>query len=99
MGKAKVGPKGGVYVITVSGNKRYLNVNTQFCGPAGGAKASAFPVTTEKECRAALSYARYAPDPQGIRSCALKKAAKHGWRCGVTPPKKTKSSSSSCGCS
>ena len=95
MGKAKVGPKGGVYVITASGNKRYLNVNTQFCGPAGGAKASAFPVTTEKECRAALSYARYAPDPQGIRACALKKAAEKGWRCGA--PKKIKSSS--CGCS
>ena len=99
MGKAKIGPRGGVYVINQFGNKRYLNINTQFCGPAGGAKASAFPVTTEKECRAALSYARYAPNPQGIRTCALKKAAgEKGWRCGVSPQKIIKSSSS-CGCS
>ena len=97
MGKAKIGPRGGVYVITSTGNKRYLNINTQFCGPSGGAKASAFPVTTEKECRAALSYARYAPNPQGIRACALKKADENGWRCGVAVrPKKNKSS---CGCS
>ena len=83
-GKARVGPRGGVYVVTAAGNKKYLNVNTQFCGPAGGAKATAFPVNTEKRCRAALSYARYAPKPAGIRACALKKAKEKGWRCGCS---------------
>ena len=91
MGKAKVGPKGGVYVLTKSGNKKYLK-DSDFCGPAGGAGSTKFPVNTEKRCRAALSYARTAPNPNGIVRCALKKAKKMGWRCGVSQPKP------SCGC-
>ena len=93
MGRARIGPRGGVYVMTRSGNKRYLNINSQFCGPAGGAKAISFPVSTEKQCRAALSYARWAPNPCGIRACALAKAKEKGWRCGVSKPKDCK-----CGC-
>ena len=55
-----------------------------FCGPPCGYKPRSFPVSTEKECRAALSYARYASNPECIRRCALKKAKEHEWRCGVT---------------
>jgi len=55
-----------------------------FCGERCGYKPHSFPVTTEKQCRSALSYARYATDPNCIRNCALNKAKKHGWRCGVT---------------
>ena len=91
MGKAKVGPKGGVYVLTKAGNKKYLK-NNDFCGPVGGAGPTKFPVNTEKRCRAALSYARTAPNPEGIVNCALAKARKMGWKCGVTRPKP------SCGC-
>lgn len=91
MGKAKIGPKGGVYVLTKSGNKKYLK-NSDFCGPAGGAGPTKFPVNTEKRCRAALSYARTAPNPNGIVRCALSKAKKMGWRCGMSAPKQT------CGC-
>lgn len=87
--RVKTGPKGGRYV-EVNGNKRYINSNA-FCGPAGGAGPRNFPVNSEKRCRAALSYARKAPNPCGIVKCALKKAKKHGWKCGATSCK--------CGCS
>ena len=93
-GRARIGPKGGVYVLTKTGNKRYLNINSQFCGPAGGAKAISFPVTTQKQCRAALSYARYAPNPCGIKACALAKAKQKGWKCGGGTTKTKKD----CGC-
>jgi hypothetical protein len=55
-----------------------------FCGPAGGSSPRSYPVNTEARCRSALSYARYAPNPEGIRQCALQKAREHpNWRCGV----------------
>jgi hypothetical protein len=92
MGKAKVGPRGGVFIM-VNGTKKYLKSN-QFCGPAGGAGSTKFPVNSEKRCRAALSYARYAPKPCGIVHCALNKAKKAGWKCGAATKKKCK-----CGCS
>lgn len=44
-----------------------------FCGPAGGAPEGSYPVNTLKRARAALSYARNAPDPAGIRRCVRKK--------------------------
>ena len=53
-----------------------------FCGPSGGAVHGSYPVTSAKRCRAALSYARFAPRPCGIARCALRKAKKHGWKCG-----------------
>ena len=92
----KVGPRGGIYIKSKKTGK-YRNVPASaFCGAAGGAKnPRSFPVDTEKRCRAALSYARFAPRPCGIVKCALAKAAKHPkWKCGAATKKKCR-----CGCS
>lgn len=75
---------------------KYLDVpENLFCGTSGGYPAGThtFPVDSEKRCRAALSYSRYAPDPQGVRDCALKIAKEKGWNCGKYshPGKKKKS--------
>ena len=43
-----------------------------FCGPAGGAPKGSYPVNTKKRGIAALSYARHAPNPAGIKSCVCK---------------------------
>ena len=40
-----------------------------FCGPAGGAPAGSYPVTSAKQGRAAKAYARHAPNPGGIKKC------------------------------
>ena len=90
-----VGPKGGLYVKSKNSGK-YRNVPlSSFCGPAGGAGPRAFPVNTEKRCRAALSYARYAPKPCGVVKCALAKAKAHPkWKCGAQTKKECR-----CGCS
>lgn len=56
----------------------YKNVRT-FCGPAGGAAKGSYPVNSPGRARAALSYARYAPNPEGIKRCVRKQAAKNGW--------------------
>ena len=45
----------------------------KFCGPAGGAVKGSYPVNTTKRCSAALSYARFAPNPCGIAKCVHKK--------------------------
>lgn len=64
-------------------NKKYRNSKKSvFCGPDGGDKDGTFPVTSQEECRAALSYAHDAPNPAGIRRCALRKAKEKGWKCG-----------------
>ena len=47
-----------------------------FCGPSGGAAPGTYPVNTKKRCRAALSYARNAPNPAGIRACVKRKCGK-----------------------
>lgn len=47
---------------------KYKGVKT-FCGPSGGAPAGSFPVNTKDRAIAALSYARNAPNPSGIRAC------------------------------
>ena len=44
-----------------------------FCGPSGGAPAGSYPVNTKKRARAALSYARNAPNPEGIKACVRRK--------------------------
>ena len=44
----------------------------KFCGPAGGAPAGSFPVNTRSRAVAALSYARNAPNPAGIRKCVCR---------------------------
>lgn len=59
----------------------YTGLKTSdFCQPSD----RKFPVTTEKKCRAALSYSRWAKNPSAVKACALRKAKEHGWRCGVT---------------
>lgn len=51
----------------------YKNVKKKnFCGPSGGAPEGSFPVNTRKRARAALSYARNAPNPEGIKKCVRK---------------------------
>jgi hypothetical protein len=43
-----------------------------FCGPAGGAPKGSYPVNSKKRAQAALSLARHAPNPDGIKSCVCK---------------------------
>ena len=64
--------------------KKYENLPKNiFCGPAGGTAPGKFPVDSESRCSNALSRAHFAPNPQGVRDCALKKAKDHGWtNCG-----------------
>jgi hypothetical protein len=65
---------------------RYPEVDEDdFCGPEGGACPETFPVNTYKRYRAALSYARDAPNPEGIVRCAQRKAIEKGW---LDTPKK-----------
>lgn len=47
-----------------------------FCGPSGGAAPGTYPVNTKKRCSSALSYARHAPNPAGIRACVKRKCGK-----------------------
>ncbi len=47
-----------------------------FCGPSGGAAPGTYPVNTKKRRSAALSYARNAPNPAGIRACVKRKSGK-----------------------
>lgn len=51
----------------------YKNVKKKnFCGPAGGAPKGSYPVNTKKRARAALAYARNAPNPSGIKKCVYR---------------------------
>ena len=52
---------------------------SDFCGEAGGACKRMYPVNTSGRARSALAYARYAPNPVGIKKCVYKRAAKEGW--------------------
>lgn len=49
----------------------------EFCGPSGGSPEGSYPVDTKKRCRSALSYARNAPNPKGIRACVKEKCKKY----------------------
>lgn len=52
----------------------YKNVKKgSFCGPSGGAPPGSYPINTKKRGKAALSYARNAPNPSGIKACVYKK--------------------------
>lgn len=88
--KVYTGKNGGKYTLTKSGEKSYLpkktkrNHNGTHCGSMGGAAPNSFPVNSAKRCSAALSYSRFAKRPCGIVSCALRKAAKKGWKCGTS---------------
>lgn len=64
---------------------KYKNVNeSNFAGPAGGAPQGSYPINTKKRAKAALSYARNAPNPSGIKRKvyakypSLKKGRKDG---------------------
>jgi hypothetical protein len=50
-----------------------------FCGPSGGTRAGSYPVNSPGRAIAAMSYARYAPNPQGIKECARRIALSKGW--------------------
>lgn len=63
-----------------SNRGKYSGVSSDlFCGPAGGSCEGTYPVNTPGRAIAALSYARYAPNPEGIRTCARKIAKEKGW--------------------
>lgn len=51
---------------------KYKGVKS-FAGPAGGAPKGSFPINTRKRAKAALSYARNAPNPGGIRKAVHRK--------------------------
>ena len=53
---------------------RYPPQEGPFCGSAGGAAADTFPVKDFEHIRNALSRARFAPDPKGVRTCACARA-------------------------
>lgn len=48
-------------------------VPKEFCGASGGSSKYSYPVDSKKRCNAALSYARNAPNPEGIRACVKRK--------------------------
>lgn len=53
---------------------KYKNLKKgSFCGPSGGAPTGSYPVNTKKRAKAALSYARNAPNPEGIKKCVYRK--------------------------
>jgi hypothetical protein len=58
---------------------RYPGV-TNFAGPAGGAPRGSFPINTRTRGKAALSYARNAPNPSGIRRAVQAKYPSLGKR-------------------
>ena len=63
-----------------SNQGKYKNVPEHlFCGPEGGSCPGTYPVNTPGRARAALSYARYAPNPEGIRQCARRISKEKGW--------------------
>lgn len=52
----------------------YKNVSkSKFAGPSGGAPKGSFPINTLKRAKAALAYARNAPNPAGIKVAVKKK--------------------------
>lgn len=53
---------------------KYPNVApSDFAGPSGGAAPYTYPINTKKRAKAALSYARNAPNPTGIKKKVYKK--------------------------
>lgn len=74
--------------LTTRIKPQYNDVKTtDFCGEVCDYKPKSFPVNTQKRCRAALSYARYASNPDCIRKCALDKAKEYGFKCGISSKK------------
>lgn len=60
---------------------KYKNIpKNEFCGKYGGEKCEyTYPVNTPKRAIAAMSYARHAPNPEGIRRCVRHHSEKKGW--------------------
>ena len=58
---------------------KYTKKDGPFCGPKGGAGELTFPVGTKKRAFNALSRSHNAPNPLGIRKCAVKQSIKKGW--------------------
>lgn len=50
-----------------------------FCGKAGGSCPRTYPIDTKERWRAAKAYARFAPNPDGVKECADAIARKMGW--------------------
>lgn len=47
---------------------KYKNIKqSEMAGTAGGAPKGSYPINTEKRAKAALAYARNAPNPEGIK--------------------------------
>lgn len=53
---------------------RYTAKEGPFCGPSGGAAKGTYPVKDFEHIRNALSRARFAPHPEGVRKCACARA-------------------------
>lgn len=59
---------------------KYPNVPKHlFCGPEGGSCPGTYPANTKGRARAALAYSRYAPNPEGIKSCVRRIKKEKGW--------------------
>ena len=58
---------------------KYSESSSPFCGPASGSPFNTYPVTNPGRARAAKSYARHAPNEQGIRDCVDFVEARNGW--------------------
>jgi len=53
---------------------KYLNVaKKDLCGASGESASGSYPVRNEKEAKAALRFAHFAKDPEGIKRCVYKK--------------------------
>jgi len=53
-----------------SNQGKYKGVSADlFCGTEGGSCPGTYPVNTKGRARAALAYARHAPNPEGIKKC------------------------------
>jgi hypothetical protein len=51
---------------------KYKPSEGPFCGPSGGAPRGTYPVGTRKRAKAAIAYARNAPNPAGIKKCVCR---------------------------
>lgn len=72
-GKKVKGPKGPKGPKVPKGPKSPRKSKVVYCLP----KEQKFPVNTKKKCSAALSYARYAPDPCKIARCVQRNCKKY----------------------
>lgn len=82
------GPSGASLSAARGGSQQWKYVGAGiaarlFCGPEGGAPPFTYPVNTRERARAALAYARHAPNPEGIRRCVHRIAKAKDW---VRPP-------------